>query len=199
MKKLMAAFAMFLGVTSSAYGESISMSKYYQKQKNWCWAAVSQTVRKNNKNFFRLQCKMASAMHAPNRSRTYCCGNNNRWENERYNNLTNATRRQTCDQANNTGRALRWNKVYQSQISGPANSSDIARQLRANDPVVVSVGWDSGGGHAMIIFGINQSNLAGASYNLWNPGRGRGAETILRVNLLRYQGRSNWRTTYFTD
>ena len=183
--------------TQAAFGEYISMDLYTQKQSQWCWAAVSQTVRDNNQNFFRLQCKMASAMHTPSYSSTYCCGSNNYYENNTYS--SSSTIGSRCNKPNSTQRALEWNNVYQKTISGPGSSTEIAKQLSFNDPVVVSVGWDSGGGHAMVIYGANTRGIAGATYNLWNPGRGRGSETIHHSSLRRYRNSGTWRTTYFTN
>ncbi len=198
MMKLLTIITACIFINGLAHAEYISMSKYTQKQRNWCWAAVSQTVRKNNKDVFRYQCKMASAL-LTNNSDTYCCGTDTRWEKNLYDSNTHPNRKSQCDKPYSISKALEWNGIYQKTYRSPGSSSSIRDQIGYNDPVVVRVAWNSGGGHAMVIYGVTVGGIAGTTYNLWNPGRSSGAETIYHSSLRQYRGSGSWSHTYFTN
>ena len=176
--------AMIMGclISSSALGGQVSgIEYYYQLTGNWCWAATSQIVRKANQNIFRWQCKMASALTANSTDALYCCNGN-------ADGLNASRSAAQCNVGFYVSKALFWNTVHDEMIGTAATDARVRQEIDLGWPLVTRIGWDSGGGHFLVLYGYSGSN-----YSIFDPIAG--AKTLSRDALIRYQNRGNWDQT----
>ncbi len=148
-----------------------------QVNSNWCWAATSKSV-----SYFYCtsspwtQCKIAS-----DELGLSCC---------------NSPLPGGCNVPWYLDRALtRTNNFVQIQ-SGTIDWQEIKDQLDRGLVIGARVGWNGGGGHFMVIYGV--SRIAFREYvHIDDPIYGKNTMTYTEF-ATNYQGAGTWTHTYFT-
>ncbi len=109
-----------------------------QRLDNWCWAAVTESI-----SLFYIptsnwtQCSLANIEF----DRDDCCPDNSVCDRQWY--LQNSLSR-----SENLADFLTGNLAFQN----------IAQQISNGHPVACRIGWQNGGGHFIVIYGINQND-----------------------------------------
>lgn len=148
-----------------------------QTQSNWCWAATAKSVS----HFYSglspwTQCKIAGK----ELSQTCCT----------------SPVPAACNVPWYLNKALDRTLNYVSMQNGTISWSDIKSQIDQGLVVGTRIGWNGGGGHFMVIYGVSRVLLNEYLY-IDDPIYGK---TVLTYNefATNYQGAGSWTHTYFT-
>ena len=115
------------------------MTMQHQEQSNWCWSAVSVSVKLFYSPGFPItQCEQANRQFAL----TTCCG-------------SGATT--TCNVPWFLNEALSGLGNLVSWAGGAMPFADVTIQLDASRPIGCRIGWSGGGGHFVAIDGCDSS------------------------------------------
>lgn len=155
----------------------LSFDMELQTQSNWCWAATSKSVSKFYSVFSPwTQCKVASEEQDKS-----CC---------------DSPLPAGCNVPWYLDKALTRTKNFVSMQSGTITWSQIKLELEKGLVVGARIGWNSGGGHFMVIHGISKS--MGVEYlHIDDPIYGKSTLTYNQF-ATNYQGSGSWTHTYFT-
>jgi hypothetical protein len=149
-----------------------------QTEDNWCWAAAAASVS----HFYRsnspwTQCLVANA----ELEQTNCC---------------DAPAPGPCDVPWFLDRALARTENFVRFVYGTVDTETIRAELQAGRVVGARIGWNGGGGHFVMIYGI--STVAGLEYlDIDDPIYEKSHITV-EVFTNSYQGNGSWTHTYFT-
>lgn len=148
-----------------------------QTKSNWCWAATSKSV---SHYYSRLspwtQCKIASSELGQT-----CC---------------TSPVPSPCNVPWYLDRSLQRTQNFISVQGGTISFQEIRNQLNNGFVVGACIGWNSGGGHFMVIYGVSRT-LTNEYLYIDDPIYGK---SILLYNVFatNYQGSGTWTHTYFT-
>ena len=148
-----------------------------QTQSNWCWAATAKSVS----HFYSglspwTQCKIASKELTQT-----CC---------------TSPVPSACNIPWYLNKALDRTLNYVSMQNGTISWGDIKNQIDKGLVVGTRIGWNGGGGHFMVIYGVSRVLLNEYLY-IDDPIYGK---SVLSYNefATNYQGSGSWTHTYFT-
>ena len=148
-----------------------------QTQSNWCWAATAKSVS----HFYSglspwTQCKIASKELTQT-----CC---------------TSPVPGACNVPWFLNKALDRTLNFVSMQNGTISWSDIKNQIDQGLVVGTRIGWNGGGGHFMVIYGVSRVLFSEYLY-IDDPIYGK---TVLSYNefATNYQGSGTWTHTYFT-
>jgi hypothetical protein len=147
-----------------------------QLQDQWCWAAVSASIARHYGAAKWTQCAVVNE----ELEQTDCCHNG-------------AT--PDCNQPWYLDRALRRVGALKKVESGrPRDLKKVRREIDANRPVCVRIGWGGGGGHFITVEGYRGDGGLVAVEDPWY------GTSDVSVGLLEggYQGSGRWTHTYYT-
>ena len=155
----------------------LSFNMEAQTQSNWCWAATSKSVS----HFYSAlspwtQCKIASSELGQT-----CC---------------NSPVPSPCNVPWYLDKALQRTQNFVSFQSGTISFDDIKNQLEQGLVVGARIGWNGGGGHFMVIYGVT-SFLSLEFLYIDDPIYGKSVLTYQQF-ANNYQGCGTWTHTYFT-
>jgi len=158
-----------------------------QQQSNWCWAAVS---------------SMISHYYNPASTWTQCAvatGTVNEWRQAHNEPSVNC-----CDQpeASSSDCNVTWGLLpplqlvgnFGSETGGMETLSGVDGQLNAGCPVCLQVEWSGGGGHFLIIDGVDVNTQ---TVHVEDPAYGPGDYSYNTV-VTDYQGSGKWADTFLT-
>lgn len=151
-----------------------------QTETNWCWAAVSTSVS----HFFNhsstwTQCLVANAAW----SRSDCCGSG----------ASNA-----CNKPWYLDRALTIVRVFDRMIARSELFSTVQNEINSGRPLCIRIGWSSGGGHFLSIYGWQITPSGAEFYYVDDPIYG--SQRIARRKLESlYQGSGRWTHSYYVQ
>ena len=149
-----------------------------QQQSQWCWAACVVSINLfYNPSSGWTQCLLANAVF----SQTDCCTNGGS---------------AACNRPNHLAPALQITGNYDHTLQGKAALDPITREIRNCRPIGVTIAWDGGGAHAVVIYGYKYE-LLGAKIYIADPFYGN---SLLRYSSFpaNYQGGATWTITDFT-
>jgi hypothetical protein len=156
-------------------GEIMLDVPYVQQEQNeWCWAACTQMVAAYLGQPDVKQCELANFLHG----QTDCCQNPG------------------SDQCNQPAPLEKVVPVYNHlniHAIGEAHAETIAvmvRELNAKRPVEVGFLWYGGGGHVVIVRGLDEDG----NFAVHDPWFGSGPVTYL--GLLTAYGQGRWGVSY---
>ena len=136
----LAVAALIIGSTAVAcFGTVLSVPQKYQEQDQWCWAATSQAIL-----------EYYGAVLSQTTIAQYGTGGVNTW-----NYLYGSDSTHTGIDMILSHFAGLATTVYSTSIS----LSSLAGEISAARPTVVRWGWDSGGGHFVVVRGIDSSTV----------------------------------------
>lgn len=93
-------------------------------------------------------------------------------------------------------KALTRTNNFVSMMGGQASFEQVRDEIDAGRPVGVRIGWNGGGGHAMVIYGYTL--VVGVEYfDIDDPIYGKSHLTVSEF-ASNYQGSGTWTHTYFT-
>lgn len=148
-----------------------------QIKTNWCWAATAKSVSHFYSAFSPwTQCKIA----AEELDKT-CC---------------NTPTPSGCNVPWYLNEALSRTQNFVSFQSGTLSYNTIKEQLQAGLVIGTRIGWNGGGGHFMVIYGL--SKILGTEYlYIDDPIYGK---SVLKYSefATNYQGSGSWTHSYFT-
>ena len=158
-----------------------------QQQSNWCWAAVSSMISHYyNPASTWAQCAVAT-------------GTVNEWRQAHNEPSVNC-----CDQseASSSDCNVTWGLQpplqlvgnFASVSAGAETLSGVAGQVNAGCPVCLQVEWSGGGGHFLIIDGVD---VDAQTVHVEDPGYGPGDYSYNTV-ATDYQGSGKWIATFLT-
>lgn len=148
-----------------------------QLKTNWCWAATAKSV---SRFYSRLtpwtQCKIASQELDKS-----CC---------------DTPTPSDCNVPWYLDKALSRTQNFVSYKSGTATFNEIKEQLNQGLVIGTRIGWNGGGGHFMVIYGVSKI-LTNTYLYIDDPIYGK---SVLTYNQFatNYQGAGTWTHTYFT-
>ncbi|WP_226468939.1 papain-like cysteine protease family protein [Luteimonas panaciterrae] len=156
-----------------------------QAQTQWCWAAVSSSVA----DFYRpsgtepnpdfTQCRLAGWAFAPPGKPDECCKDGGS---------------STCNKPYKTRLGLQHVQHLHETLEHRLSFEKIQEEIVGGRPIGVSIGWTSGGGHAVAITGY--STIDNVQYiRVQDPG---GATKKL-VRLTSFPSGGTWRRTFTTQ
>ena len=148
-----------------------------QTQSNWCWAATAKSVSHFYSGLSRwTQCKIAGKELTQT-----CC---------------TSPVPSGCNVPWYLNKALDRTFNYVSMQSGTISWSEIKSQLDQGLVVGTRIGWNGGGGHFMVIYGVSRVFHNEYLY-IDDPIYGK---SVLSYNefATNYQGAGSWTHTYFT-
>lgn len=153
----------------------LSFAMQTQQQSNWCWSAVAtSTSLFYNASSAWTQCAVVN----DELGQTTCCADGS----------TTA-----CNQAWFLERALTRTNNLNDWQAGSLSASAIRSQLVAGRPLGVRIGWSGGGGHFVIVHGIDASSTVTVSDSIY------GTSTMsLSAFKTKYQGTGSWTHSYLT-
>lgn len=118
---------------------SLPLQVEHQNQYNWCWAAVSVSVKRFfDATFGETQCEQANAILG----RVSCCGPDGADE-------------QVCNVTHTLDPVLSRLGVLRRVRSGFLSFEEIETEIDAGRPVACFIGWTGGGGHFVCIAGYD--------------------------------------------
>lgn len=148
-----------------------------QTQSNWCWAATSKSVSKFYSSLSPwTQCKVASE----ELDKT-CC---------------DSPVPSACNIPWYLDRALTRTHNFVSYQSGTITWDQIKQELENGLVVGARIGWNGGGGHFMVIYGVSKS-MGLEFLHIDDPIYGKSTQTYNQF-ATNYQGSGTWTHTYFT-
>jgi len=136
MKRCYLFFLVFLLLATSAQAVILDIDQVYQEMTQWCWAATSQSVLRYYDHEY-TQTQIAE----------YGTDGLNEW-NWLYGETTNPTRR-GIDMI-----LYHFAELESNSYSFGLNYDQANTQISAMKPVFVRWGWNSGGGHFVVIKGL---------------------------------------------
>lgn len=169
--------------TRAAAAEVGNMTFYAQEQSNWCWAASTQVVALHNGVGSLSQCNMASRWVA-NTSDGYCC------------NAANA-QSSYCNRGGVPETTLGFYGILDRQSSYPLPQADIVSEVRGGYPLIITVMWPQGGGHALTIYGAASYASNGGridTVNIWDSANGGDKVVVSRYQAEHYSN-GTWTRT----
>lgn len=132
---LAAALVMSLSCVTTASASSVYLSVpiYVQEQSNWCWAATSKSVSVYLGGSNSSQCQYV-----------------------KWGKNSSSCANVTGDLSTDVRRALSSAGIRNtgSMINSAASTATISGQINNSKPLMVRWGWDSGGGHMLVIRGL---------------------------------------------
>ncbi|MBA4148856.1 MAG: hypothetical protein H0X66_12140 [Verrucomicrobia bacterium] len=156
----------------------MAFSMQGQQQTNWCWAACAASIKlfyTPSSNW--TQCLLANSAF----SRTDCCTN-------------------PVPSACNIGwtfkQALQLTGNFDHQITQKAALVAIRRDVDKCRPIAASIFWHGGGGHGVVIYGV-EDHILGAKIYVADPFFGN---SLMRYSSFpaNYQTGADWTITDFT-
>ncbi len=155
----------------------LSFDMELQTQSNWCWAATSKSVSKFYSVFSPwTQCKVASE-----ELEKTCC---------------DSPVPSACNVPWYLDRALTRTNNFISYQSGTITWDRIKQELENGLVIGARIGWNGGGGHFMVIYGVSKSQ--GVEYlHIDDPIYGKSTLTYNQF-ATNYQNSGTWTHTYFT-
>lgn len=150
-----------------------------QKLSNWCWAAVSVSVRRYYDPASTLtQCQNAN----DTLGRTNCC---------------EPSQNSSCNQQNYLYAALQKAGCYRGKLSHDANWQMIIDEIENGNPICARSRWNDGGGHFVSIVGYKSAE--GVRFvSVEDPYYGYETMTDERFRQ-RYRGEGQWTHSYFVQ
>lgn len=152
----------------------------YQREDEWCWAAVASMVAKFLPSSSSWdQCAVANACLPVD---VDCCpqpppdGCNRSWY---------------LDEALKAVQHLEYARI------GPIGLSDLIDQIKSGLPVGVTIQFDGGGSHHVLISGYDDSIIGSETLRVNDPEVGLQPGVLYNTLVSGYRGGS-WQTTYFT-
>lgn len=146
----------------------------HQEQNEWCWAACTQMIAAFKGNTDVKQCELANFLHG----QTDCCAHPDSVQ---------------CNQPcpferivpvyKHVGIQATYDKHYELELV-------MQRELAAGRPFEIAFLWLGGGGHVVIVHGIDENG----NYAVNDPWYGAGPVTYL--GLLYAYGNGWWAVTY---
>lgn len=131
---LAAALVMSLSCVTTASASSVYLSVpiYVQEQSNWCWATTSKSVSVYLGGSNSSQCQYV-----------------------KWGKNSSSCANVTGDLSTDVRRALSSAGIRNtgSMINSAASTATISGQINNSKPLMVRWGWDSGGGHMLVIRG----------------------------------------------
>jgi hypothetical protein len=165
---------------SNLYFTSLALDFDMQSQteNNWCWAATATSVS----HFYRAtstwtQCLVANAELAL----TDCC---------------DSPAPGPCDVPWYLDKALTRTDNFVRIVNGTVDYETIRAELQAGRVVGARIGWDGGGGHFVVIYGV--STVAGTEYFDIDDPIYEKSHITAEAFTNSYQGNGSWTHTYFT-
>jgi hypothetical protein len=162
-----------------ATAAQLNMTMQHQQQDNWCWSAVSVSVKLFfTPGFAITQCEQANRQL----SQTTCCGSGGPT---------------VCDQPWYLDRALSGLGNLASVSAGTTPFPDLIAQLNLSRPIGCRIGWFGGGGHFVAIDGCDPSS-PNQILTIKDPIYGT---SVLPYNTFAtaYQSAGSWTTSYLTQ
>lgn len=148
-----------------------------QTQSNWCWAATSKSVSHFYAKLLNpwTQCKIASAELGQT-----CC---------------TSPVPGPCNVPWYLDRALSRTQNFVS-FGGQMSWSDVKAQVDQGLVVGTRIGWNGGGGHFMVIYGVSKI-LNTEYFHIDDPIYGKSILTVSQFST-NYQGSGSWTHSYLT-
>jgi hypothetical protein len=153
----------------------LSFAMQSQEQSNWCWSAVAtSTSLFYDTSSGWVQCTVVN----DELGQTTCCADGSTTD---------------CNQVWFLERALTRTNNLNTWQAGSLSASAIRSQLSAGRPLGVRIGWSGGGGHFVILHGIDSSSTVTVSDPIY------GTSTMsLSTFKTNYQGTGSWTHSYLT-
>ena len=177
-------FLFFFVFVAQLNAQILNMPENIQEHDQWCWAGVTKSILDFYGNSYS-QCQIAD--YARQRitwhdfGNTNCCVNANAGCN--YWNYAYGANGSMQDILVHFGNIQNYGVAHALTIS------QISNELTANKPFIVRWGWNSGGGHFVVGYGISGNNI----YSM-NPWFNEGLH-ISTYNWLKNDGNHTWTHT----
>jgi len=152
-----------------------------QQQSQWCWSAVSCSVRRYYQPASTLtQCQLVNQR----RGRTDCCVNGSS---------------SACDRPDDTSNALD-NLGHLNTFTGSSVSyAELRNQANAGRPTFMRIVWSGGGAHAVLACGVEDGNFVivcdPGSSSAADPNLGTTNVVAYNTLLTAYNGTGSWVAT----
>ncbi len=177
--------ANFLRTTRSKLGavggatrsRNLNFSMQHQQQTNWCWSAVATSTSLFYSTASQwTQCELANQ----ELNQTTCCQDGSTTQ---------------CNQDWFLDRALTRTSNLLNWATGTISFAVLRQQIDSQRAVGVRIGWNTGGGHFVVLDGYNTIN--GQSVSVRDPWYGDSTYTYSSFST-QYQGTGSWTHTYKT-
>lgn len=158
-----------------------------QQQDNWCWAAVGTSATLFfTPNSSLTQCSLANQVL--NQAPGFCC------------NVSNAAGPQ-CNQCADLSQALTTTGTLASFAEATLPLQSIRAQINNAVPIAARIGWDTGGGHFVMVTGVGPDDPQGDNFTLVeveDPSQSYyGSHFVTYATLVKgYRGLGTW-THYY--
>jgi hypothetical protein len=163
----------FGGVPLPGGGRTLPFIMQRQEQTQWCWAATSISVsRYFNSSSRWTQCTMVNQSF----NMTDCCVNGSS---------------PGCNQPWFLDEALRISRNFHDIEPRRAGLPETTAEIDADRPLCLRIGWNTGGGHFVAIYGYS-----GTMINIGDPWWGNSAIDFNNFPE-QYQTGGNWTHTYW--
>jgi len=162
-----------------AASNQLNLTMQPQQQTNWCWSAVSVSVKLFYTSTYAItQCEQANRQL----SQTSCC----------VNGASSA-----CNVPWYLDRALSGLGNLASPPTAASTFAVVTAQITAGHPLGCRIGWFTGGGHFMVIDGCDPASPS-QLVTIKDPIYGT---SVLPYNTFAtsYQGAGSWTTSYQTQ
>lgn len=165
-------------IPASAGAYSLAFTMQPQQLSNWCWSAVSVSVAEfYNAASWPQQCDLVSQELGQT-----CC--------------PAGTNPAACDVPWYLDRALQRVGHLNNWTNGSFPMAAIQPEINGNRPLAVRIGWNSGGGHFVVLSGFS-SSPAGDFVTVEDPIYGQ-STLLLSTFQTAYQGSGSWTHSYRT-
>lgn len=159
----------------------LNFNQQYQRQSQWCWAAVACSI---SKYYFRRSRWTQCHIVCNELSDTRCC---------------DKTLVPSCNRPWSLRLALERTGNYFNQIYSPISFSAVKRQIDLNNVIGVRIAWTNGTGHFVTLSGYWE--LLGVNYYyIEDPRKGSPRNRLISEDALRRNYLTNgvWTDTYLT-
>jgi len=159
----------------------VAIEAQAQLETNWCWAAVASSISQYVSVAFS-QCEIVNQQVG----RTDCCINPSS---------------SNCNQSGYLDQALQFVNCFAYEEDQASSYTEVRGALLTNLPPCIRIGWSGGGGHFIIIKGLDPNGSAApAAFSLLvsDPIYGDSWVTYEALTNGLYQGSGTWTNTYFT-
>ena len=187
---LLLIFSLFL--FSGIKAQVLSVPEIYQEQDNWCWAGVSKCVL-DYCGFFTQQCEIAEytrSVSLDDFGLVDCCIDPS----------------QGCNQGNyNYGASgsiedilVNFGGVYTSNLPYLINEVQWQTEISNNRPFIIRYGWNGGGGHFVVGYGVTGSDPSSLDYFTMDPWFNEGYTMSSYNWIVTAGGGGSWTHTQLT-
>lgn len=169
-----------------AASKSLALELHYQERSNWCWAASSQMILRFYDKHFSDQCELAETARNANTGyfgATNCClqpnGNN---DNDGVVGCNRSNSMYGTSESMAT--LLNLHAVPTTNVTSSLSYALAKTELDASRPFIIRWGWNSGGGHFLVVKGYaDASGAVPDQLSLANPLFNSGA-TMMDYSLV---------------